>query len=233
MDITARMEGHKDLVHKEAIRMVKRMAAFTLIELLVVITIIAILAGILFPVFSRAREKGRSAACQSNLKQIGLAMAMYREDFDLVNVPGPDQGAVLSWAVLLKPYHKNTQIFTCPSRARWEIGPTVNCPGDAGCVQSGGYQMAVLRDTQSGQSGTGWHDSDIEDPSNTVIAIDSKEDANALNKTIIDQGAYDPTDRNLNRHFDGINVLWYDGHVKYMRSDKLKTEDRYWTINED
>ena len=55
---------------------------FTLIELLVVIAIIAILAAILFPVFARARDKARQAACMSNEKQIGTATMMYLQDYD-------------------------------------------------------------------------------------------------------------------------------------------------------
>src|SRR5687767_10691477 len=59
-----------------------RKTAFTLIELLVVIAIIALLAAILFPVFARARENARRAGCQSNLKQIGLGIMQYSQDYD-------------------------------------------------------------------------------------------------------------------------------------------------------
>ena len=60
----------------------RKHTAFTLIELLVVIAIIAILAAILFPVFAQAREKARQTSCLSNLKQLGLAFEMYKQDYD-------------------------------------------------------------------------------------------------------------------------------------------------------
>ncbi len=103
--------------------------AFTLIELLVVIAIIAILAAILFPVFAQAREKARQATCTSNLKQIGLAVLQYNQDFDGAFPPRyidyDTTGAIRKqWPELIHPYIKqfggagngNTEgVFTCLS----------------------------------------------------------------------------------------------------------------------
>ncbi|MGQ9525171.1 MAG: type II secretion system protein, partial [Armatimonadota bacterium] len=103
----------------------KNRRAFTLIELLVVIAIIAILAAILFPVFAKAREKARQSGCASNLRQIGTADAMYREQWDNTfrfNTGYTPFGGKLAdtWTEQLKPYLGNPAggpgtIFWCPS----------------------------------------------------------------------------------------------------------------------
>jgi len=104
-----------------------RKFGFTLIELLVVIAIIAILAAILFPVFGRARENARRSSCQSNLKQLGIGLLQYTQDYDESLPPGiqlkkaggdspiNNNGG---WAGQAFPYIKSTQVFRCPSETR-------------------------------------------------------------------------------------------------------------------
>ncbi len=98
-----------------------RRRGFTLIELLVVIAIIAILAAILFPVFAQAREKSRQASCQSNMKQISLALHMYAQDYDDTFAPAwvesgrKSPGNVVYWQTFVQSYIKNRPVTLCPS----------------------------------------------------------------------------------------------------------------------
>jgi prepilin-type N-terminal cleavage/methylation domain-containing protein/prepilin-type processing-associated H-X9-DG protein len=112
---------------------------FTLIELLVVIAIIAILAAILMPVFAQAREKARSASCQSNLKQIGYAFRMYIDDYDGNFVPSwmyPNGWSVCPrwiWADYVQPYVKNWQVLVCPSASQLRFPADNSCPSWRNC----------------------------------------------------------------------------------------------------
>ena len=183
-------------------------SGFTLIELLVVIAIIAILASILFPVFAKARERARSASCASNLKQLGLALMQYTQDNDELFLP--DQtNAKRAFPTTLFPYTKSDQISICPSGTKNVATTTTPLERKDALWQTPPVWPIVARGHYGINSELTFDPAslaDITTPDKTAEFFDcSWYDAN------IPEPALDAT-----RHFDGINVCYTDGHVKWV-----------------
>ena len=212
--------------------------AFTLIELLVVIAIIAILAAILFPVFARARENARRSSCQSNLKQIGLGVIQYTQDYDekfpVWRGGEPVGGNATTnggFFVLLQPYLKSTQIYQCPSETKGApASPVVGSDGlytdyavnlglcwnagAPGAANDGSFSFSQAVLTQSAL---------------TVMAFDS--DTGDANNWKNGCGGTDCGTPGLatfptgvpQRHLETQNVLFCDGHVKSLKGQTPTT----------
>lgn len=210
---------------------------FTLIELLVVIAIIGILAAILFPVFGRARENGRRASCQSNLKQMGVATMQYLQDNDeryMLHAHVVDGVQVsASWFEHLQPYIKSEQVFKCPSNSgdeRRVFPDNDNAPIDpkSDYIQNGLFVHAV-------------HAARIGTPAQQIYAAEREEnyDVEDYHPWPEPENGNKPEWDNVNKniHLDGSNYLFADGHVKWYRWENTlrpavtTTQDGYTEVS--
>lgn len=227
-----------------------RRPAFTLIELLVVISILALFATILFPVFGRVRENARRTSCASNLKQIGLGIAQYTQDNDDV-LPGCGADNVAAtWRSRTAPYILSTQLFVCPSRgyrSPYSVGSlreSLRADGYAGSYAANG-----MRDYNYGPYG-GDCNSSAKPQGCTPMSIGndgtrgkvlSMVVAPAETLMITEAGvrgnsAFDWGGADFNiwsAHLRTMNVLFCDGHVKAMRPLDTATPKNLWTVMED
>jgi prepilin-type processing-associated H-X9-DG protein len=199
------------------------------------------LAAILFPVFARARENARRASCMSNLKQIGLGIMQYTQDYDeayppiwtgladwtsrppitdksvpagnftVTNSSGTPHGHYPTWMDIIFPYVKSVQVFVCPSAL---VHPTYPSYGYSGAL--GGRNVSSF----GGTSGVPVKLAAVQRPSEIEMVMDYN-----LNYSYYANpdgvGSYarstDPTRFNVViPHLEGGNVAFADGHVKWV-----------------
>ena len=219
---------------------------FTLIELFVVIAIIAILAAILFPVFAQAREKARQTTCLSNMKQLGLSMMMYTEDYD-ESYPCGDAGSwngTYAWGGFvdaISPYVKNKKMFVCPSDGKKDCATGSTAFGSnfltddttlvnkrSNVFLSYAYNFAL----QASATGA------LTYPAETALLVEHIERPyfySNQGKGITDATYYmifapdTGTDSAIariaagSRHNEGMNMTFADGHAKYVKKSAVKT----------
>lgn len=175
---------------------------FTLVELLVVVAVIAILAAVLFPVFFAAREKARASACLSNYHQVGLAVQQYAADFD--DHTPPDGGSFSGLVADCLPYTRSTAVFACPDDFdRIREG------------RAGTYRMPSLY--QGLPLSCGWPDpyaaGRVSRSSTTFLCYEAEQDY-AESEVL-------PT----YRHHGGAQILFFDGHARWIRGHGAKDDD--------
>lgn len=222
-------------------------SGFTLVEILVVGVLLTMLAALLFSVISGAREAGRGVVCASNLQQIGLAMRLYASDYSSYYptppiLPSP-AGHRCSWAITIESYVKNSAILECPTAEAMKIGgeyyeaeyhsgcpaPEVSEDGDERVEQRywGSYDINALGEPSPYDRVRA---SRFKNPEATAIVLDGHGIAGVRGQWTWTTDGKTRTMYGLPRHRNGANVLFVDGHVRWLSDDALHAKPARWTL---
>jgi prepilin-type processing-associated H-X9-DG protein len=164
----------------------------------------------MFPVFAKVREKARTASCQSNLKQLGIAISMYVTDHDSVfpkreNVD--DWNRRGGWMVAVYPYVKNAQLYLCPS----DEDPYAPAGLTGAPVTRISYMSSSFAVSNPPKG-----EPEFESPSELMLLSEGNTGGEIRQGDINGTGAPGTVNERIElNHFEGFNILYVDGHVKW------------------
>jgi len=210
----------------------KHYGGFTLIELLVVIAIIAVLAAMLLPALAKAREKARQAVCINNLKQIGMGIFMYAQDYDEWIIP--EHNGNMYWNYLLEDLgYVETEM--APTATGPVLKGIFSCPSEtAGHAADGGNwyktNYGINLSISNNRPGVEFYRQkrlgDIKDPGETCLVGDSKGGGGTTGYS--SRATRLGRNKVALRHSGGWNCLFVDGHVEHL-SDIPPGGSDFWT----
>lgn len=199
---------------------------FTMIEILTVISIIAILAAILMPALQKAREKARQAVCMNNLKQIGLAIHLYIQDYNGWLPPVWNDSETLmvnrSYRGRLDSYLDNKKVYQCPSGLD-EVKYGLNYQYNIRC----GRYASVPQSYPTNSTYAPVRLTRVSKPSEAVIMMDGNCQSESFSHFWVREVSGAPDYEDYDRHSGGLNALFVDGHVKWIQ-DGPNYED--WSL---